>query len=830
MNETKSMRTFLIRFIFIFGLGLVLSEGMNAQCIIPANLTTTQITSTGARLNWTISSPADSFLVRYYESGTANFIYKTVSSATATNTTLTGLKPNTTYYWQVRTWCLTGTSGAYQTNPVGFTTLAQNVSCVTPNLNVTTNITSTAATLSWNSYIRADTFMIRYNVVGTTNYVWVKIAGTLSSYTLTGLSSNTTYEWAVRCICGTTTQSYSTLLQFTTLSSNCGAADVTYFTNSNRTSNSATVGWRSVSGAIRYNVRYAVRYSGNWVSASSTTNSANLTGLTPVTTYEFQVQTVCSSGTAAWSGSGIFTTLSSSLSVTRGPYLNQANTTSIYVRWRTNNATNSTVRFGTSSSNLNYSATNATSTTEHIVQLTNLTPNTKYFYSIGTSTATVAGDTGYYFYTHPAVGSTGSVRIWAIGDFGLGTTAQRQVRDAYMNYSRNTPTNIWLWLGDNAYQNGLDTEYQTNVFDMYPFQFRKFVVWPATGNHDLYSANATNQTGAYFDAFTLPKAGEVGGRASNTEAYYSFNYANIHFVCLESTDAPFRAVNGAQATWLAADLAANTQRWTVVYFHHPPYSKGSHNSDSSTELVEMRTNIIPILENYKVDLVLSGHSHAYERSYLIRGHYGQESTFNSSSMAVNSGSGISPNSYTKNSPNFYGTVYTVCGVSGQLSATSSGWPHNAMYTSTNTVYGSLVIDVAGDRLDCKFLTNTGSTWDQFTIQKVGVAPPPPSNTSSSYLAKSLYPSSPIFDLALYPNPLRDDATIQFNLDRASNVRLEVFDISGHVISGMSQETELPDGSHTMKLPQSAATLPEGVYLLRLQADGFVATRRFLVVH
>lgn len=119
----------------------------------------------------------------------------------------------------------------------------------------------------------------------------------------------------------------------------------------------------------------------------------------------------------------------------------------------------------------------------------------------------------------------------------------------------------------------------------------------------------------------------------------------------------------------------------------------------------MRQNIMPILEAKKVDLVLSGHSHSYERSMLIRGHFGLESTFNTSTMAVNSGSGIAPSVYTKTSPNYYGTVYAVVGVSGQKGSTTSGYPHNAMYTSSVTYYGSAVIDVVGNQLNFKFLTS-----------------------------------------------------------------------------------------------------------------------------
>ena len=78
--------------------------------------------------------------------------------------------------------------------------------------------------------------------------------------------------------------------------------------------------------------------------------------------------------------------------------------------------------------------------------------------------------------------------------------------------------------------------------------------------------------------------------------------------------------------WLRNDLISNTQQWTVVYFHHAPYTKGIHNSDTEIELIDMRQNIIPLLESYGVDLVLAGHSHIYERSYFIKNHTGLETT------------------------------------------------------------------------------------------------------------------------------------------------------------------------------------------------------------
>lgn len=794
----------------------------SGQCLVPSGLNTTNITNTGAKLNWATTA-ADSFLVRYYQSGTVNYVYKTVKPGTSVNNTLTGLYPNTTYLWQVRTWCSNGTSGAYQATPISFTTLNQSVACVVPNLTASSNITANGATVSWSTLITADSFQVRYSVHNSTSYVWLKVPGSAHSLSITGLLPNTQYDWCVRCICASSpTQSYSTLNTFTTLSSSCGTPDVAYFSSTGITSSGAMVGWRAVTGALSYNVRYAVRYSNNWVTVSSTTISKAITGLVGSTWYEFQVQTVCSSGAGSWSSSGIFQTLTATLAVTRGPYLQLSTPTSIYVRWRTGIASDTKVRYGTVSTNLNLSATNATSTTEHIIQLTGLTANTKYYYSVGTSTTTLQGDTGYYFITNPTVGSTGAVRVWAFGDFGLATSPQAQVRDAYKNYTGSTYTNVWLWLGDNAYNDGTDSEYQTKVFDMYPYQFRKWVVWPTSGNHDLHSAVASTQTGPYFDNFTMPKSAEAGGVASNTEAYYSFNYANIHFVCLESNDAAFRATGGAMATWLTNDLNANSQRWTIVYFHHPPYSKGSHNSDTEVELMEMRTNIMPILEAKKVDLVLAGHSHSYERSMLIKGHFGLETTFNTSTMAVNSGSGIYPSSYLKSAPNYYGTVYAICGVGGQLGGTTSGYPHNAMYASSVSNLGSLVIDVQGDRLDYKFLTSTGSIWDQFTIQKSGTPSPLRLDSHVDY-------NVPIADpMAVFPNPMIENATVEYNLNKAARVSLDVMDLSGRLVYRLVDEMEQPEGPNRVQFPVGDANLPKGIYLLRLIAGDEQQTRRIVV--
>lgn len=412
--------------------------------------------------------------------------------------------------------------------------------------------------------------------------------------------------------------------------------------------------------------------------------------------------------------------------ITRGPYLQRANQNSIVIRWRTNIACDSRVMYGNSLNNLNQTAVNTNFTTEHEVLISGLNPNTKYYYTIGTNqNQLITADANTYFKTHPLEGEKGKYRFWVIGDAGTGNNNQRNARNAFYNFNNNKHIDGWLMLGDNAYEGGFDNEYQVGVFEnMYEQVLKNTVLWPAPGNHDYNNNIPFSGPPAYLDIFTLPTNGEAGGVPSGTEKYYSWNFGNVHFISLDSYSVP-RSSTGAMASWLQADLAANTLPWVIAYWHHPPYTKGSHDSDNpffyDFELVDMRENIVPILEQYGVDLVLNGHSHCYERSYLIDGHYGNSGSL-TQSMIKNNTSGSFPTvcPYQKHdiiNRAHKGAVYAVVGCSGKLSGTSNSWPHPIMHSYTNTQLGSMLIEVNDNRLDAQFITSTGTIYDSFTIVK-----------------------------------------------------------------------------------------------------------------
>ncbi len=226
----------------------------------------------------------------------------------------------------------------------------------------------------------------------------------------------------------------------------------------------------------------------------------------------------------------VVATPSLAVDIVRGPYLQLLTPDSVTIRWRTDVASDSAVHYGTALETLGQTASDSASVTDHEVTLTGLSAQTRYFYDVGSSAQTLAGgDAEYTFETAPAAGAAKPTRIWVTGDSGTADANAREVRDRYKERAANEyPADFWLMLGDNALSSGTDQQYRAAVFDMYPKILRRTPLWPTLGNHDEITANV------YYDIFTLPTAAEAGGTISGTEAYYSFDYANIHFISLNS--------------------------------------------------------------------------------------------------------------------------------------------------------------------------------------------------------------------------------------------------------------------------------------------------------
>jgi Calcineurin-like phosphoesterase/Purple acid Phosphatase, N-terminal domain len=424
------------------------------------------------------------------------------------------------------------------------------------------------------------------------------------------------------------------------------------------------------------------------------------------------------------------------VNVIRGPILQMGGQTGITIRWRTDEPTNSRVTYGTTHGTYTNTVDDATVTTEHIVNLSGLTPDTKYYYTIGSTTTTLQNDVLCNFLTLPPANTTRKLRFVAFGDCGDGSANQVAVKNAFRTYMGSNDVDAMLLLGDNTYNWGLNNEFQTYFFDPYKNDILKYYkLYPAPGNHD-YGENNTlpvtgNRNNPYFQSFTVPTAGELGGVPSGTESFYSYDIGDVHFLSLDSygTESGSFATKmydttSPQTLWVKADLAANTKRWTIAYWHHAPYTKIGLNSDSDAELIAIRERFIRILERYGVDLVVCGHSHGHERSYLLKNYYKATSadpnmldvnfrknlhTADSSSALYNN---VTANScaYTYNSGQYnHGTVYVVSGSAGRFGhGTTSGYPHDAMAYSSNAFGGVFYIEVDSNKLVGRYITQSAS--------------------------------------------------------------------------------------------------------------------------
>ncbi len=439
----------------------------------------------------------------------------------------------------------------------------------------------------------------------------------------------------------------------------------------------------------------------------------------------------------------------------RAPYLQLATPNSIVIVWRTDGPMEPVVRFGKTAGELDRQVppdavvtrvaltTNKTELAElekkqpdilrlpklhsapvglfqYEARITGLNPSSRYYYAIhdGKRRLTDA-DASYHFNTHPPVGEARSTRMWVVGDSGTGREPQHNVHTSTIDWVKQDgrPIDLYLHLGDMAYQRGRDVEFQTRFFEMYEPTLRNVVCWPTMGNHEGGTSKGTNGVGPYYDAYVCPTRGEAGGVPTGTEAFYSFDYGRIHFICLDSHDLD-RKPTGLMARWLKLDMERTKADWIVAFFHHPPYTKGSHDSDREKQLIEMRQHIMPILESGGVDLVLTGHSHVYERSMLIDGAYATPTVAEGVVLEDIEGDPRTGEPYRKSAgltPNS-GNIQIVAGHGGASVSRKGTIP---FMRKTIVEHGSVIIDVDGDTMKGTMINKFGEVRDVFGLVKRG---------------------------------------------------------------------------------------------------------------
>ena len=433
-----------------------------------------------------------------------------------------------------------------------------------------------------------------------------------------------------------------------------------------------------------------------------------------------------------------FVSMGGEVKVTRAPYLQLATESSQVIVWRTDGEVKPVVRIGKAMDGLGIPAEKVlVKHSEHLSQgksvtrapkgtmqyeasISGLEADTVYYYAIYHGEQRVTpSDASYSFKTHPKIGDKGETKFWIVGDSGTGGKEQKEVHEGMKKFVGEERLDGFIHVGDMAYGSGTDREFSEKFFPVYETTLRNTVCWPSMGNHEGKSSQGESAAGPYYDAYVLPASAEAGGLASGTETYYSFDYGNIHFICLNSHDLD-RSPTAAMAQWLKADLEKTKADWLVAFFHHPPYTKGSHDSDKEEQLIEMRENIMPILESGGVDAVFTGHSHIYERSMLIDGAY--ETPSKNEGVVLDDGDGDpregGDGSYRKSgglAPN-NGTVQVVVGHGGAKLRRKA---NHVLMSQVILMHGSVIMETAGNKLMLTMVSSRGQEEDYCVIEKGG---------------------------------------------------------------------------------------------------------------
>jgi len=300
----------------------------------------------------------------------------------------------------------------------------------------------------------------------------------------------------------------------------------------------------------------------------------------------------------------------------RGPYLQNAVVGAVEIRWELDRLGPSSVEYA-AGGEAPRKVNSPFGGRKHRVSLTGLRPGENYRYRILYQGARVGGEFQFRATPGPSGagggGTAGKYTFAVFGDMGSGTKEQLEVAKLL----EESPAEFALLAGDIIYGSGEEEQYDLRFFEPYRRSLPRMTFWPALGNHDVGAQDGA----AALAVFSVPLNGPRGLQGGRN---YSFDYGNAHIAAIDS-NASAETLRNSIGPWLERDMAASTQTWKFVFFHHPPFSSAVHGEDA-----KMKDVMVPVFVRAKLDIVFAGHDHAYERikpidgvTYVVSGDGGQ---------------------------------------------------------------------------------------------------------------------------------------------------------------------------------------------------------------
>jgi predicted MPP superfamily phosphohydrolase len=254
----------------------------------------------------------------------------------------------------------------------------------------------------------------------------------------------------------------------------------------------------------------------------------------------------------------------------------------------------------------------------------------------------------------------GSLKFGVLGDFGTGEPLQYQMAEQISKTWQAFKFPLMILVGDNLYGSERPQDFRVKFEEPYKLLLENHVVFQASlGNHDAREQRS-------YKPFNM-----------NDQLYYSFKAPSqsVRFFALESTyPVP------EQIVWFEKELKNSTEDWKIAYFHHPLYSSaGRHGSDT-----QLRAKLEPLLVQYNVSVVFTGHDHVYERTKPQKD-----------------------------------VTYFVCGSGGQLAVGDLDPKSNITAKGFDKENAFLIAEINGDNLTFNTISRSGNIVDSGVIKRRG---------------------------------------------------------------------------------------------------------------
>lgn len=263
------------------------------------------------------------------------------------------------------------------------------------------------------------------------------------------------------------------------------------------------------------------------------------------------------------------------------------------------------------------------------VTLKNLQPGTTYYYQVEgkeIESFTTDDDTSsfsFVFVGDPQIGSSNEEKAKTPEDIQKPTflTAQSEaVRNDTFNwndtlnkaYAKTGYSASFILSSGDQIQTNAEKVGDSTVSEMEyagylsPDIMKSIPVATTVGNHDADNANYTY----HFNTANMSSLGDNGYVGGD----YYFTYGDALFIVLNTQDTNV----SEHKEFIENTVAANKDcKWRIVTLHQDIYGSAEHSNEP--EITNLRYSLVPVFEENDVDIVLTGHDHAYSRTKLLKG-------------------------------------------------------------------------------------------------------------------------------------------------------------------------------------------------------------------